>query len=101
MCSAATYAYEWPLGIPTDAKAQNYILEIGGKWPGRTLITRRTAAGSTNYSKRFYDCLNHTVKFLGTGGTLSKMALSKPEADMVPVAPQSVADYVGREACKR
>lgn len=99
--SATTQAYEWPLGIPSDSKAQHYILEIGGKWPGRTAITKRTDAGGTTYAKRFYDCLNHSVKFLGRGDTLTRMALSKPEADMAPIAAGSVADYVGREACKR
>lgn len=99
--SAATCAYEWPLGIPGDTKAQYYILEIGGKWPGRTVITKRTGASGTHYAKRFYDCLNSTVKYLGTGATLADMARSKSDPDMAPVAPGSVADYVGREACKR
>ncbi|KRA17524.1 hypothetical protein [Lysobacter sp. Root604] len=101
MFSAATYAYEWPLGIPSDAKSQYFILEIGGKWPGRTVITKRTGADGTNYSKRFYDCLNGSMKYLGNGATLYDMARSKPDQDMAPVAPRSVADYVGREACKR
>lgn len=101
MFSAATSAYEWPLGIPSDAKSQYFILEIGGKWPGRTVITKRTGADGTNYSKRFYDCLNGSMKYLGNGATLDDMARSKPDQDMAPVAPRSVADYVGREACKR
>lgn len=101
MFSAATCAYEWPLGIPSDTKAQYFILEIGGKWPGRTVITKRTASAGTSYSKRFYDCLNSSVKYLGNGATLDAMARSRPEEAMAPVVPQSVADYVGREACKR
>ena len=87
-----------PTTIPSDSKAQHYTLEIAGTWPGRTVITRRTGAGGTHYAKRFYDCLNHTVKYLGTGATLADMARSQPESDMAPVAP---ADYVEREACKR
>ena len=101
VCTATAHAYDWPLVIPADTKAQHYILEIAGTWPGRTVITRRTGAGGTNYAKRFYDCLNHTVKYLGTGATLAGMARSQPEPDMAPVAPGSVADYVEREACKR
>jgi len=100
-CSVIAHAYDWPLTIPSDAQAQHYILEIGGTWPGRTAITRRTSASGTHYAKRFYDCLNHTVKFLGAGATLDAMAQSKPDEDMAPVAPGSVADYVEREACKR
>lgn len=100
-CSAATHAYDWPLAIPSDTKAQHYILEIAGTWPGRTAITRRTGTGGTLYAKRFFDCLNHTVKYLGTGATLAAVARSQPESDMTPVAPGSVADYAEREACKR
>ena len=99
--SITAYAGEWLLSIPTDLKARHYILEIGGKWPGRTAVTKRVAASGTSYTKRFFDCLNHSVKYLGTGDTLAAMTRSNAEPDMAPIQARSVADYVGQEACKR
>ncbi|TXD43108.1 hypothetical protein TR80_009645 [Xanthomonas campestris] len=99
--SIAVHANEKPLTVPTDAKAQYAILEVGGKFPNRTIITKRVGSSGTSYSKRLYNCSNNTVKYLGTGDTLSDMARSKPDPNMGPIVAQSIADYVGREACKR
>lgn len=99
--STAAFASEWLLIVPTDTQAQHFILEVGGKWPGRTVVSKRVAANGTRYSKRFYDCLNHTVKYLGTGDTLIAMTRSNAEPDMTPVKARSVADYLEQEACKR
>ncbi|PPT49564.1 hypothetical protein XarbCFBP8147_13025 [Xanthomonas arboricola] len=99
--STTTHANERPLTVPTDAKATYAILQVGGKFPIRTIVTKRIGSSGTSYSKRIYNCSNNTVKYLGTGDTLSDMARSKPDPNMGPIVAQSIADYVGREACKR
>ena len=99
--SAASFAAEKPQVVPTDAKAKYTILEIGGQWPNRTIVTKRIGSSGTSYSKRIYNCSNNTVKYLGSGDTLADMAQSKPDPKMAPIVPQSIADYVGRQACKR
>lgn len=96
-----TYAADKTLVIPTDAKATYSILGIAGEWPNRTIITKRVGSSGTSYSKRLYNCSNHTVKYLGTGNTLEEMAESKPDKNMAPIVPKSIADYVGSHACKR
>jgi hypothetical protein len=99
--SAVARSAETPLTVPTDAKAKYSILEIGGKFPNRTIVTKRVGSSGTGYSKRLYNCSNNTVKYLGTGDTLADMAGSKPDVSMAPIVSMSIADYVGREACKR
>lgn len=97
----AAFAVEKSMAIPTDAKAKYTILETGGKWPNRTIVTKRVGSSGTSYSKRLYNCSNNTVKYLGTGDTLAEMARSKADPKMSPIVGQSIADYVGRQACKR
>ena len=97
----AIYAVEKSMTVPTDAKAKYTILETGGKWPNRTIVTKRVGSSGTSYSKRLYNCTNNTVKYLGTGDTLAEMAQSKADPKMAPIVGQSIADYVGRQACKR
>lgn len=99
--ASASAAAEKSLSVPTDAKARYAILETGGKWPNRTIVTRRTGSSGTSYSKRLYNCSSYTVKYLGTGDTLADMALSRPDLKMASIVPESIADYVGRQACKR
>lgn len=99
--SFTSFAAEKNLAVPTDAKAKYTILEIGGKWPDRTIVTKRVGSSGTSFSKRIYNCSNNTVKYLGSGDTLIDMGKSNPDPKMAPVVPQSIADYVGRQACKR
>lgn len=99
--STVAHSAERPLIVPTDAKAKYAVLEIGGKFPDRTIVTKRVGSSGTSYSKRLYNCSDNTVKYLGTGDTLAEVARSKPDPKMAPVVSQSIAEYVGREACKR
>jgi hypothetical protein len=98
--SVLALAAEEPLSIPSDAKAQFFILEKGGNSTERTIVTKRVGSSGTSYSKRLYDCTNHTVKYLGTGDSLEAMASSKADPNMTPIVSESIAYYVGVEACK-
>ena len=99
--SLVSFAAETDLAIPTDARAKYTILEIGGKWPDRTIVTKRVGSSGTSYSKRIYNCSNNTVKYLGSGDTLMEMGRSNPDPKMAPIVQESIADYIGRQACKR
>ena len=99
--SSSTFAAERPLVVPTDAKARYTILEIGGNYPNKTIVTRRVGSSGTTYSRRIYDCSTRMVKYLGSGDTVAEMNSSRPDPRMAPIVERSIADYVGREACKR
>ena len=99
--TSAIVAAERQLAVPTDAKARYTILEIGGNHPNKTIVTRRVGSSGTTYSKRIYNCLHRTVKYLGSGDTLAEMNASNPDPKMASIVDLSIADYVGREACKR
>lgn len=98
---APALAAEKALNIPSDPNARFAVLEVGGDWPNRTIVTRRTGPSGTSYSKRLYDCAAMTVKYLGSGDTLAQMDASPPDPRMGPIVAGSIADYVGREACRR
>ena len=99
--SAASFAAENPLVAPSDVKAKYIILEIGGEWPNRTIVTKRVGSIVTSYSKRIYNCSNKTFKYVSSGDTLADKAWSKPDQNMTSIVPRSIADYAGRPACKR
>lgn len=94
-------AAERALHVPTDANATYLIIESGGKWPNRIIVTKRTGSSGTSYSKRLYNCANQTVKYLGTGDSLAELAKSVPDPKMGPIVERSIAYYAGQQACKR
>jgi hypothetical protein len=99
--SASGVAGTRPIAVPTDPSAQYTVLKVGGKHQNRSIVTKRTGPSGTSYSKRLYDCSAGNVKYLGSGDTLEEMRRSRPEPQMAPVVPRSIADYVGRAACER
>ncbi|WP_230467978.1 hypothetical protein [Biostraticola tofi] len=98
--SLSAQAAVYKLHIPTDIKAEYTVLEKGGKGNFKAIVTKRVGPSGTSFSKRLYDCSNHTVKYLGEGDTFEEMQSSSPHSDMAPIFDESIADYVGREACK-
>lgn len=98
--SASALAAEKLLSVPSDPKAQFFVLEKGGSGAERTIVTKRVGPSGTSYSKRLYDCKNNTVKYLGSGDSLAEMASSEPDPKMGPIVEGSIAYYVGLEACK-
>ncbi|MGQ0529943.1 MAG: hypothetical protein ACT4PG_09055 [Panacagrimonas sp.] len=98
--SASALAAEKTLSVPSDSKAQFFVLEKGGKGAERTIVTKRVGPSGTSYSKRLYNCTDGTVKYLGTGDSLAEMASSKADPNMGPIVQGSIAYYVGVEACK-
>lgn len=95
------FGSEKQLNIPSDPKAQYFILEKGGKGTNRTIVTKRVGSSGISYSKRLYNCANDTVKYLGTGSSIEEMSTSKADPSMGPIVQGSIAYYVGLEACKK
>lgn len=93
-------AVEMPLSVPSDAKAQFFVLEKGGNGVERTIVTKRVGSSGTTYSKRLYNCRDATVKYLGTGDSIAAMNVSQPDPKMAEIVNGSIAFYVGKEACK-
>lgn len=98
--STSALAAEKPLSVPSDSKAQFFVLEKGGSGTQRTIVTKRVGSSGTSYSKRLYNCADSTVKYLGAGDSLAAMAASRADANMGPIVQGSIAYYVGVEACK-
>ncbi|MEB7893394.1 hypothetical protein NGK65_06550 [Serratia ureilytica] len=91
---------EYKISIPTDSKAVYTVLGKGERDGLKTIITKREGSSGVSYSERAYDCVNRTVKYLGDGETLEQMKSSHADSNMSEIVPESIADYVGNEACK-
>jgi hypothetical protein len=89
-----------PFTVPSDAKANFYVLEKGGVGNERTIVTKREGPSGVTYSKRLYNCVDHTVKYLGTGESMEAMAVSPADPAMAPIVEGSIAYYVGLQACQ-
>ena len=97
----STYSEVIPIIIPSDLKALYFIVDRGVTGKEHTIVTKRVGATSgMTYSNRLYNCIDRTVKYLGTGGTLYEMDKSEADKNMTPIVEGSIAYYVGIEACK-
>lgn len=86
--------------IPTDSKAKYTIIDKNLNGSMATITTMREGPSGTSYSQRLYDCTSWTVKYLGDGDTLEQMKASKPDEGMSPIVDNSIAYYIGQQACK-
>ncbi|MDR8489577.1 hypothetical protein OSC18_08735 [Serratia nevei] len=100
LASPLVFSAEYRISIPTDSKSVYTVLGKGERDGLKTIITKREGSSGVSYSERAYDCVNRTVKYLGDGETLEQMKLSRADPNMSDIVPQSIADYVGNEACK-
>lgn len=86
--------------ITTDLKAKYTIIDKNLNGSMATITTMREGPSGTSYSQRLYDCTSWTVKYLGDGDTLEQMKASKPDEGMSPIVDNSIAYYIGQQACK-
>ena len=100
-CSSSPSEEGTPLDVPSDAKAQYFVLEKGGTPERPTILTKRVGSSGTSFSRREIDCVAQSVRYLGTGDTREQMNASTPDASMAPIVPGAIADYVAKEACRR
>lgn len=89
-----------PLSVPSDSKAEFFVLHKGGSGTQRTILTKRVGSSGVSYSERLFNCANNTGKYLGTGDSIAEMAASKADPNMGPIVNGSIAYYIGVEACK-
>ncbi len=93
-------AAEYKISVPSDSKAEYVVLSKGNLDDLKTIVTKRSGSAGISYSKRAYDCSNRTVKYLGSGETLEQMEASGADKNMSEIFSGSIADFVGKEACK-
>lgn len=91
-----------PLTIAVDPAATWLVLEITGASSEalHTITTKRVGSSGETWSKREYNCRYSTVRYLGTSDSLEKMRASKPDPAMTQIGARTIADYLGREACR-
>ena len=93
-------AAEYLIDIKTDLNAKFYVVEKGGSAELPTLVVKRVRIqGTPNYTKRVFDCRNHSVQVLGSGSSLEAMAKAEPEDKSFPVEEGSINAQLWRHAC--
>ncbi|SHM49524.1 hypothetical protein SAMN05216593_101194 [Pseudomonas asturiensis] len=85
--------------VPHDPTGQHALVEKTGAPTNRIVVTRRESLLGVIYSKRVYNCANHTVNLVGTGSTLEIMESAQAVSGMGPVIRDSTAEYIQTEAC--
>lgn len=88
------------LHVPSDPTGSYKIISKSRENGQAIIVTKRTGTSGTTWSQRAYDCTHNTVMYIGSGETYAGMKSSSPDAAMAPVTAGSIADYVGREACR-
>ncbi|WP_200784207.1 hypothetical protein [Klebsiella quasipneumoniae] len=100
MASASAFCTPYNLHVPSDPKAKYTVLETGTSGDLKTIVTKREGKAGISYSQRAYDCQHRLVKYLGSGESIEQMKSSKPDEKLAPITEESIAWYVGQEACK-
>ncbi|MBA1228580.1 hypothetical protein G7013_02810 [Pseudomonas viridiflava] len=95
----SAHAESKPISIPHDPAAQHALVEKTGALTHRIVVTKRESLLGVIYSKRVYNCDNHTVNLVGTGATLEIMESAHAVSGMGPVIPDSTSEYIQNEAC--
>lgn len=89
------------LPVPSDPRATYFVMDkVVEQGASRIIVTRRAGPSGETWSRRIFDCAAYTVKYLGTGATRAAMEAGKPDPNMTNVLPGTIADDVGRAACR-
>lgn len=91
--------------VPSDSNSKYFILDKGNvKDPNNNnisiIITKRVGLNGLTYSARAYNCKENTVRYLATGDSMEAMKKSKINEEMSPIVKESIAYYIGIEACR-
>ncbi len=100
MVALPVLAAEAPISVPSDTKAQYFVLERDTKGNERKITTKRVGPSGTGYSQRLINCSAGTFKYLADGETLAEMKASKPTGSVAPLTQGSISFYVAEAACK-
>ncbi len=100
MGASLSCAAEYLIDIKTDLQAKFYVVEKGGSAELPTLVVKRVRMqGTPNYTKRVFDCRNHSVQVLGSGASLKAMAKAEPDDKSFPVDEGTINAQLWRHAC--
>lgn len=94
----------YEIQVPSDPAARFWVLEkhhVTNNGRLITIVTKRLGkTGMLSYSRREYDCLGYRVRYVGTGDSWLAMENDQVKQAMAPIISGSIADYVGKDACK-
>ena len=100
LACTGTIAAEYRIEITSDPEGQHFAVEKQGTSENPVLITKRVGPDkSTHYIKRWFDCKNWTVRYLGEGPTLEAMNKGMADPDISAIVDGSIPDHFARHAC--
>lgn len=86
--------------VPSDPQARYYVLARAGDRTNPILTTKRVGSSGVGYSKRIFDCRNHTAKYLAADvDTLDEIATATPDPKMSKLVEGSITDVFWHHAC--
>ena len=100
LAGAGAIAAEQAVEIKSDPSGKHYIVEKQGTGENPVLITKRVGPdNNTHFMKRWFDCKNWKVRYLGEGPTLEAMNKGAPDPDISPIEDGSIPDHFARHVC--
>lgn len=100
LAAAAAFAAEYPIDLKTDVKGKFYVVEKSGTAENPVVVTRQVRPNqTTHFIKRWFDCKNWTVRYLGEGETLAELQNAQPEPDSTAIAEGSIPEQLARHVC--
>ncbi len=100
LACAGTIAGDSLVEMKSDPQGRNYIVERQGTSENPVLVTKRVGPdNSTHFIKRWFDCKNWKVRYLGEGPTLEAMNKGTPDPEPWTIEAGSIPDHYARHAC--
>lgn len=95
-CSSALAT---PLQASFDPGAQYAIVEITGAPEKLSVITQRTGISGTSYSARQFNCIERTVRLMGSGTSVQDLASARADEEVTPIFKGSLSHAISNIAC--
>jgi hypothetical protein len=92
-------ARRFPIVIPSDPKAEYFVLERTRSPKNPTLVIERVGPSGVTFSKMAFDCKAHKFKYIAGGDTLAALARPAPPRAMGILFEGSSSDYWWHLAC--
>lgn len=85
--------------VPSDPKAEYFVMERAGDQAKPILTTRRVGPSGTSFTRRMFDCKAKRVQDLADGDTWDEFKASSKSDAPYPLVEGSIADVLWNNAC--
>ncbi len=94
-------AAETQVRVPSDPKAQYWILAVDELSNGNISVTsKRSSSSGTSFAIREIDCEGQRFRYLADADTLEELSDSQPSPNFGPFVDGSISEVLSSRACQ-